>query len=292
MDMRSEAHFIRQTDGQEPDAFYTETKDVHRGRRGNYLSDEKGLVKFVDINKCEPKMFWKFETRTYRMELSYKATEVYAPFDEMHIFFKLITANCRPGTNRVKFHYQEDESDYSGLKQPIQGHYPSNLDAKGNVVARINSQHSYGSNDTSWDRLYVSIRFKSYKAQPILQYYVVPTLLFMYLVIHPFEESDNLLGVSSTLVLANVALLIIDGNNVFNYYEQAVLVQIVMIIIGTIVLLLIGERKSGVTIICLTAVDFAVSCITVLLHWYTAKKRNGEINDAIEKNDFALLGTI
>jgi hypothetical protein len=301
MEKRSEAHFIRKMDdGVVPKNFYSEKEDdpSQATSSNDYLSDKKGLVKSVDISACTPKKYWKFETRTHNMELSYKSTDYLAPFDSLHFFVKLITADCRPGTNRIKFIYNNEESDYGGMKQTIAGFEPVK-NMKGNLEPTINRKHTFQNKGVSWDRLYVSKEYKTKTFQSIFQYYVVPTLLFGFMIIRPFDSADSLLGVASTLIIANIALLIVVRDNFFTFNEQAVLAQIIMLAVGTIILASnfdpnVEDDDSTELIlrIALGVADLVTISLVLLYHYVTAERINLEVREAVAKGDFKILETL
>ena len=159
MEKRSEAHFIRRSNGH-PGRFYGEDENFKKElKKASYLSDAKNLVNTVDISSCPRGQYWKHETRTFKMELSFQHTEHLAPFDQIHLFFKLVTANCKPGTNRMKFIYNHQESDFSGMKNAISGFLPF-TDKKKDAVVTVNKEvedaYSYSNHDAeavSYDRL-------------------------------------------------------------------------------------------------------------------------------------------
>ena len=289
-DQRSEAHFIRETNGFQPGNFYTESDDFNKHIKATYLSDAKNLVNTVDISKCPRGKYWKHETRTFNLELTFRTTERLAPFDQIHMFFKLITANCQPGTNRIKFVYNEVESDFSGMKHAVAGYHPI-TNKNGIVDPVVNNAHSFSNSIITWDRLYISVAFKKKGVQEIVTYYIVPFLLFNYMIIGKINyNTEALLGISSTLVIANVALLIVSQNNVFTFYEQAVLTQIVVLIIATLLLAYLNDSENMQSILALS--NFAIFCLTLGAHSVMAKFENAKIHSHIRNGRYSELNTI
>ena len=291
-DQRSEAHFIRKMDSVEEivDHFYTEGPAFNSTTK-DYLSDAKGLVNYVDID-CPRGMYWKHETRTFNMELTYQSTERLAPFDQIHLFFKLINDNCRPGSNRVKFIYNKDESDFSGMQKPISGYVPEK-DKNGDKILEpvINNEHSYSNADIVWDRLYISVSYQRQNWEEIVTFYVIPFLLYNYMIIKPIQSvPEALLGVSSTLVIANVAFLIVYQNDVFTYYEQAVIAQIIVLILSTLTLAFFDFGKN--IRLLLGCFNFSVFVIILSFHIFSARKENKIVSDLIKKGDYKKLNTL
>ena len=245
------------------------------------------------------------------MDLSFQSTERLAPFDQIHLFFKLITANCQPGTNRIKFIYKPEESDFSGMSHTVGGYHPiktlsrtytqTNILKNGDlideykeelkVLPTINNKHSYANADITWDRLYISVAFRKSSFDDIITFYIIPYLLYNYMVIRSFEDNtEALLSVSSTLVIANVALLIVRQNNVFAYYEQSVLIQILVLIATTLVL-----SYYEFTVILqqgLLLFNLLVFVITSSYHYISASRLNQRVTDHIRKGDYHLINTI
>lgn len=262
-----------------------ETPDFNKDRSAKFLSTAKNMVNFVDLDECQRGMYWKHETRAYSMELSFCSTEELAPFDEIHLFFKLITANCQPGTNRIRFNYDKEESDFSGFKHPIQGYYPISREP------HIHSGHTYSNAAITWDRLYVSFPFQKKKGEDIIKYYVVPFLSYYYMVIAPIEAVEELLAVSSTLVIANVALLLTAGNYVFTLYEQAILIQIVVLLVSTLTLAYFTDSTWNIQLL-LATLNAGVFVITLAVHWAIAYNRNNRIRGLIKAGKYSELKTI
>lgn len=290
-EQRSEAHFIRKMDSIQDNVnhFYKEDPALNSTTE-EYLSDAKGLVNYVDINNCPQGMYWKYETRTFNMELTYQSTEHLAPFDQIHLFFKLITDNCRPGSNRVKFIYNEAESDCSGMKKTISGYIPEKNE-KGEIKPVINNNHNYSNSNTEWDRLYISVSYNRKNLEDVVTFYIIPFLLYNYMIIKPIQSNpEALLGVSSTLVIANVALLIVYQNDVFTYYEQAVIIQIIVLISSTLILAFFDFEKNIRVVLCLF--NFIVFLITLGFHMYSARKENKHVSDLIKKGDYKMLNTL
>ena len=286
MEMRSEAHFIREHMGDEKiKPFYTESKDFNKDKKLPYLSQAKNMVNFVNFEDCPKGRYWKHETRTYSMEISFYATERLAPFDEIHLFFKLITANCQPGTNRIRFNYDESESDFAGFKHPIQGYCPLVEEP------HVHCGHTYSNDGITWDRLYISMPFKRKKLEDTIKFYVVPFLSYYYMVIVNIDAVEELLAISSTLVIANVALLITVTNNVFAFYEQAILIQILILVGSTLILSYFNDNDFHTRI--LLAIANAVAFfVTLSAHWFVARKENNRIRGLISEGKYSELNTI
>lgn len=285
MEMRSEAHFIRKTDGKPLDSFYMESPEFNKDKSAKFLSTAKNMVNFVDLEECERGKYWKHETRAYSMELSFCSTEQLAPFDEIHLFFKLITANCQPGTNRIRFIYDKEESDFSGFKHSIQGYHPISPDP------HIHSGHSYSNAAITWDRLYISFPFQKKKSEDIIKYYIVPFLSYYYMVIAPIQEVEELLAISSTLVIANVALLLTAGNYVFTLYEQAILIQIVVLVVSTLILAYFTDSPWNIQFV-LALFNAGVFVFTLCIHWIIANNTNNRIRSLIKAGKYSELKTI
>lgn len=290
MDKRTEAHYIRMHDGP-PESFYSQTDDSHRS---DYVSDEQGLVSCISVDIPKNK-FWKQETRTYIMELSLSTNQSLAPFDELYLFFKLINCNCQPGASHVYWKLIKEECSYDGLKKPVGGYLPV-MDDKNEVDVTINQKHKMDISAQQWDRIYFSVKYRKKHVQDLLMYYFIPFMTFAYVPIRNFESSDNLLVVSSTLVIANVTLLIVTKHKVFSFSEMAVLVQIMMLIVATLILAA-DERnfesdEMTSTQLILLILDTSVFLLVTCGQYIIAKKMNEKISKAVKNGDFNAIDCV
>jgi len=299
MEKRTETHFIRKHNGL-PSKFYSESDDGPKGRgrrmsTHEFLSDDENLVSCVSYDSCEPNQFWKHETRTYVMELSLKTNQHIAPFDELYLFFKLINCNCQPGACHVYWNYMAEESSFQGMQQPVGGYVPVKDAITGAVQPVINKKHKMNIDGQQWDRLYVSVRFQKDYRQDLLQFYIVPFLTFIYIPIRNFEGPDDLLAVSSTLVIANVALLIVTQHKVFSFSEMAVIIQIILLLCATIILTLNSNYGApGMDNLqrFLLYFDLAVFVITLTTHYFYARSRNLIIAKGVKEGDFSVIDCV
>jgi len=296
MELKSESHFIRESeDGTRPKYFYTEGKEVpdleKRVERASYLSEEKNMVKCVDINNCPRGRFWKHETKTFQCELSFLHTEECAPFNQIHLYLVLITANCHPGTSRIKFKLNKEESDFTAMAKDVPGFRVQKINGKpdmyigGGGVNEI--ERIYKHSDTSWDRIYVAASFKRQDSEDLITYYLAPFLLFNYMIIRPIHETDILLSISSTLVIANVALLIVKQNNCFTYCEKSVLTEIIALVLVTFVLAYVDQHKNLSIIICIS--NFALMGFTFAFHYCWASQANLATHKNVMEGNFSTI---
>jgi len=298
MEQRTETHFIRKHVGQ-PTKFYSEDESCPkgRGRRASsheFLSDDENIVSSISLDTCPPNTFWKHETRTYIMELSLKTNQHFAPFDELYLFFKLITCNCQPGSCHVYWNYMKDESSFHGMQQMVGGYIPVKNE-EGIVEPMINKKHKMNIDGQQWDRLYVSVRFKKDWTQDVIQFYVVPFLTFCYIPIRNFESADDLLAVSSTLVIANVALLIVTQHKVFSFSEMSIIIQIILLLVSTILLALYsnyGDADLTPLQRALLLIDGIAFVVTLSAHYLVARHRNLAIFEAVTTGNFDVIDTV
>ena len=132
------------------------------------------------------------------------------------------------------------------------------------------------------------MQFKRNGFEGVITYYAVPFLLFNYLVIKPMESTEALLGVSSTLVIANVALLIVSKTNTLKFYEQAVLIQVVVLITATLFLAFFDHASHYIQLI-LAIANFVIFCLTTGFHYNLASNENTRILRCIKKGEYESL---
>lgn len=300
MDQRTETHFIRKHTGT-PEKFYSAGDNCPRSRARKwggkeFLSDDEDLVSVISLDDCPPNTYWKHETRTYIMELSLKTNQHIAPFDELYLFLKLINCNCQPGSCHVYFKYMNAESDISGMQKAVGGYLPVK-NKRGLVAPVINTNIKMDIDGQQWDRLNISVRFRKDYRQDILQYYIVPFLMFLYIPIRNFGSPDDLLGVSSTLVIANVALLIVTQHKVFSFAEMAVLIQIISLLLATIILAVNEENFTEDSIMSTTQktliiLNIIIFALTTGGQFFYARSKNMAVCKAVESGDYEALQTV
>merc|ERR1712238_518036 len=112
-----------------------------------------------------------------------------------------------------------------------------------------------------------------------------------YMIIKPINNDVVFLfSISSTLVIANVALLIVTSNNVFTFYEQAVLIQILTLIVATLIMgFFDAEESSNILQIVLGFANFGILVILFVCHYMIAWHENKRILTHIQKGEYAAL---
>ena len=276
---RSSAHFFREAN--------------QDGRLVSLYGDPHNLVKTIDIHTCEVGQFFKCESHTLDVELIYSSTEQYAPFDEAHLFLKVMTSDGRPGTESIRFVYDEEDTSFKGAEVPVGAFYP--VDKK----VLINHLTNIEVGTTSWDRLYLSTRFRRYMMQDLIKYYLVPTLVFVFVVVQPFADKADLISVASTLVLANIALLFVASSHVLTYREYAVLTQIICISVAAVtlsfedaVVSVTAQAGLGNLQIGLLIGDIVIELAMIVFQFARARAKNNAALEAIKQNDFTKIDTL
>jgi len=208
--------------------------------------------------------------------------------------FKLITANCQPGTNRIKFRYNKNESDFSGFKHPIAGYNPL-TDMNVKVQSIISESHCFSHSLVSWDRFYISAPFSRNGYEQIVTYYVVPFLLNYYLIVPPVDgetaSGEFTLEISAVIVIADVGLLIVSQVSIFTLHVQSVLIQIVVLIFITMTLVHFDDNSRRCRKI-LAITNLAIATSVLCLHYKMAKNKNAKVLDHIKRGDFIKVNTV
>jgi len=266
MDKRSEAHYFHVGKDKED-----KPRDIYSAKDGGGCNFQLESITKTDI--CSQK-YWKIEMKSFVVECKYESNEQVAPFDELHLVLKMIVANCRHGTQMIRFECKEDECIFNGLERNVLGFYPKSKPQ----ILRNNPDAIHEDDETkidSWSRFTIFATYKSNPWESLLSHYLIPYTLFFFIVLSPYEDSESLISTSSTLVLANVALLIVSQNNVFTYCEQAVLLQIVILIFSTVLLVML-ECTTTLRMI-LLIVDVTILCILILCHKLLAVRVNKRV---------------
>mmetsp|Transcript_32763 Transcript_32763/g.49378 ORF Transcript_32763/g.49378 Transcript_32763/m.49378 type:complete len:317 (+) Transcript_32763:339-1289(+) len=250
---------------------------VHTGRKPQSIYKGGGgsknfhlePMKKTDV-QTHPNQYWKHEVKTLVLECSYEHQEEVAPFDELYLVMKIITSSCHPGTELIRFNFKKDESFFDGMKKSFQGFYPK----PGTKPDTMNNDVTTGVAAAQvYSRLYIWSVYTTRPWECLLSHYVIPYLLFVFMVVGtPDQHPERLVGIASTLVVANVALLIVSDNRVFSYKEQAVLLQIVLVVGSTFFLVIFGYHMK--LRIILGCIDGAILIILLLLHPYRASQKN------------------
>ena len=276
---RSSAHFFREAN--------------QGGSLVPLYGDAHNLVKTIDIRSCEVGQFVKCESHTLDVELIYTSTEEFAPFDEAHLFLKVMTSDGRPGTESIRFVYDETETSFKGAEVPVGAFYP--VDKK----VLINHLTNVKVGSATWDRLYLSTRFRRYMLQDMIKYYLVPTLVFVFVVVQPFADTADLISVAATLVLANIALLFVASSHVLTYKEYAVLTQIICISAAAVtlsfedaVVSVTSQAGIGNLQIGLLVTDILIELGMIIYQFARARASNNIALEAIKRNDFAVIDSL
>ena len=111
------------------------------------------------------------------------------------------------------------------------------------------------------------------------------------MIIKPINNDvDSLLSISSTLVIANVALLIVTSNNVFTFYEQAVLIQILTLIVATLIMGFVDtEEHSNTLQLVLGLANFGILFVLFVSHYMITWHENKRILTHIQKGEYEAL---
>ena len=246
-------------------------------RPAKIICNKRKKKAYITKNELEnhPEMYWKYETNTFVVECSYANGEEVVPFDEIHLMIVVIVADSRDGSQSIRFNIKKNECQFNGMKEPIQGFSPkkdpdvvcSDLSAEGEM---------------KYSRIIVCTTYGKSPWECVFTYYLIPYTLFFFIVLAPHDEDFDLIETSSTLVLANVALLIVTQNNVFSFCERAVLCQIVILIAATFLLTVFGYTET--IRITLAAIDVSVLIIILSYDIYRAKKKNQDLLKKLMKD--------
>lgn len=263
-DPRGEAHLIRK--GDKPDTI-----------KGSFKNHVRSIPKEELEKSTNKDQYWKVEIYGFVVECSYMTRLEVSPFNELHLILKLMVSHSSDGMDLIRFQPSVKESFLTGFKSSLQGFSPK----KGTHPVMMNNCVDLSNkSEESYSRLMVSAIYRRSHWEYVLSHYIIPYLLFGFMVLSP-EQDVDILATSTTLVLSNVALLIVTQNNVFSYHEQAVLLQLVLLIVSTVVLVLYGYTIQNR--IMFASIDALMFLMLVLTHPLIARSWNIQVHEEITK---------
>ena len=220
---------------------------------------------------------------------AYYTQERHAPFDTIFVIIKLITTG-QPGTENFNIVPDMHDSDYQGYRS-IGGSYKPLWNDDQNVIVKPISIE-YKKLNQIYSRVYVIFPFKHKWVSDVVKYYAIPCVMYMLLIFIEITDDKDLIGISSALVLANIALLFtMDKTSVITYKEQIVIVQIFYILCSTLVLVS-PELNNLITRVLLGSCNFLLTLCCVGLHYYISRKASVKIRHEIDNDRFDSLDTM
>ena len=162
------------------------------------------IEKIEKTNAIKPGLI-KCESYTMIINTAYYTQERHAPFDTIFVIIKLITTG-QPGTENFNIVPDMHDSDYQGYRS-IGGSYKPLWNDDQNVIVKPISIE-YKKLNQIYSRVYVIFPFKHKWVSDVVKYYAIPCVMYMLLLIFiEITDDKDLIGISSALVLANIALL-------------------------------------------------------------------------------------
>lgn len=225
----------------------------------------------------------KCESKTIIVDVSYYTEERHAPFDTIHIFFKLCTTG-QPGTENIVFVYDSPDSNFQGYNVIGSGYYPIFKKPK---ISSITIK--YDKLNIQYSRLYFILSYQHNWIADVVKYYIIPTILMLLLVIVEIKDKQQQISIASTLVLADIALLFtIPTRSYISFMEYSIIINILFMLTSTYLLLEFHTKQHrlslGLTSVCL-------GTFTFLYHYgrsYISKKK---ILKGINNKDYSDLNT-
>ena len=100
------------------------------------------------------------------------------------------------------------------------------------------------------------------------------------------------MGLSSTLVLANIALLFVTTtSNVMTFQEQSVIANTVLLVIVTLFLRVADVDEFGIEFSTLSFILIGINCllnaILITAHWTIAQSEQARVHRLINSDNFA-----
>jgi len=242
-----------------------------------------GLITGSNVIKCE--------SYTMITESTYYTQEMHAPFDTIFIIVKIITTG-QPGTEYMSILEDTDDSNFQGYRTIGGSYKPLWNDIKDNVIVKKVSVKYDEITDVTYPRIYVILPFKHEWRSDVVKYYAIPCVMYMLLIFIKITEKNDLIGISSSLVLANIALLFtMEKASVITFKEQIVIVQIFYILGSTLILLSL-TLNTLITRIVLGSCNFMTTCICFGTHYYISRCASKAIRSELDNNDFSSLHTM
>lgn len=187
---------------------------------------------------------------------------------------------------QTRFVFDHNDSGFNGFSKPIAGYKP--IDDQPTINS-IDLKVAEGEDDNGvYPRMYISMRYGRPVFTNVLKFYMIPAAIFVLLVIEKVEGAD-LLGISSTLILADIALLFVTSDVVMTFQEQAVILNIVMLLVATMILQFVDFENTdfSVVAIAMVAVNLGLNFAIFLLQFLVARKEQKRVHALVTSDDFA-----
>jgi hypothetical protein len=225
----------------------------------------------------------KCESCTMIIDVSYYTEERHAPFDTIHLFFKLATTG-QPGTEYIDFIFDKEDSNFQGYNVIGGGYYPILDEPIINNVFIL-----YDQLKIRYSRLYLILSYKHNWISDVVKYYIIPNTLMLLLVIVEIHSNTELISIASTLILADIALLFtIPTRSYISFMEYSLIIHILFKLLSTYILL---EFNTKIIRIFLGCLSILTGCITFTYQYSKAFLKNKKILKGIHNNDYNELKT-
>ena len=241
-----------------------------------------GPITDSDVIKCE--------SYTMITESTYYTQEMHAPFDTIFVILKIITTG-QPGTEYISIMEDVHDTNFQGYRTIGGSYKPLWNDIENNVIVKKVSVEYDEITNVTYPRIYVILPFKHEWKSDVVKYYAIPCVMFVLLIFTEISDHD-LISISSSLVLANIALLFtMEKASVITFKEQIVIFQIFYILVSTLILLS-PTLNTLVTRIVLGSCNFFMTCLTFGAHYYCSRRASERVRRELDNNDFSSLHTM
>jgi hypothetical protein len=229
---------------------------------------------------CNKKTFCRLEKHSIICELKIINFVELIPFNSILIPIKIITNGCQ-GCENIKFIPESGceimwgvqvKSTKFGNRWLPDGYILSTDIQTGNIT-------NYEDMDTSYSRIYFILGYKFGVLMDIIKYYYIPTVLTIILSVFYHLEENDFVGLFSTIILGDIALLfILPTTGTITRSEKSVCLNILLVFI--LIIFKINEieltRLTGILIFSL------INLCNLIYDIIDAKKIHQKINKLIK----------
>jgi len=302
LQINKETHFFRRCPAKKQPSMYGDTDEV--------ISSALTLADLRRSNGGgDGSVIWKCEKYVCVVSANCWLNDSDLPFSTLYLLLKIAT-NGMPGTE--KLHLMNDTGDSVWRFPRELGDFKAPSGIEGEVHSAVKtakvevSEVKLGEHSTGYPRLYLSANYLYDWRMPVFKYYIVPLMLTITCLVKQYD-TDTFVGLASTLILSDIALLFtITGNG--SRMEKALTLNLVQLVAYTFIHLGIvgmdgldsqaegeGEDEDGLLFgVRLTWMFIVLSSSGFTLYNdVMVSRRNGDvIRQAVEQGNFEILNVI
>ena len=180
--------------------------------------------------------------------------------------------------------YDMDDSSFRGMTVQLGEYHPKD-DA---VPLDISVEHAY---EGAYPRVYLFQRFEHSWHEDVIKFYMMPAAMPLLLAF--IDNYNTQVSISSTLIVADIALLFVNVSPTLTFNEQATIFNLIVLVVNTISNYFLEEHEG------LRVVDFTGACFsmlgTALLGWYqyrVASQHSDRVSEALTEKNLSAISDL